>query len=100
MIERIVLLKLNPEAKDPATIREITAESMKVLPALPGVLRVHVGSAADERTGSSWDLSLVLRFEKLEDIPAFAAHPDHRTYVDGFLKPKIDAIAAFNFDLN
>jgi hypothetical protein len=35
----------------------------------------------------------------MEDIPPYAAHPEHRAYVDEFLRPKLESIAAYNFEV-
>lgn len=99
MIERIVLLRLTDEHASPQSLREVAERSMEVLPGLPGVLDCHVGLAADERTADDWHISLVLRFGSAEDIPPYAVHPDHRAYVDQFLRPKLESIAAFNFEV-
>jgi len=100
MIERIVLLKLESDHRSADAVRRIIDESRRVLPTLPGVVSAHVGRAADDRTESSWDVSLVVRFNTLKDIPPYAQHADHRTYVDDFLKPRVESIVAFNFELD
>ena len=99
MIERIVLLKLKEGLAGPETCEEVAEHSRRVLPNLPGVLEAHVGVAADDRTAETWDLSLVLRFESLDHIPPYAAHPDHRSYVDEYLRPIIDSLVAYNFEV-
>lgn len=99
MIERIVLLQLTEEYTSSKALDDVAEHSRHVLPGLPGVLDCHVGLAADERTASSWHISLLLRFESLDDIPPYAAHPDHRAYVDEFLRPKLASISAFNFEV-
>jgi hypothetical protein len=99
MIERIVLLKLNEEHTTEEALAEVLERSREVLPVLTGVVDCHVGLAADERTASEWHVSLVLRFESAEDIPPYIAHPDHRMYVDEFIRPRLASIAAFNFEM-
>jgi hypothetical protein len=99
MIERVVLLKLARDYASPETCQEVAEHSRRVLPALPGVLEAHVGVAADERTAASWDLSLVLRFASMDDLPPYAAHHDHRQYVDQYLKPKLESLTAYNFEV-
>lgn len=99
MIERIVLLKLKEDHANPNSVAEVADRSRAVLPPLPGVLDVRVGVAADERTSASWDISLVLHFATLEHLPPFAADPDHRAYVDEYLRPKLESITAFNFEV-
>jgi len=99
MIERIVLLQMNEEFASKEALREVAEHSREVLKALPGVLECHVGLASDERTAADWHLSLVLRFTSAGDIPPYAAHPDHRAYVDRYLRPKLASIVAFNFEM-
>ena len=99
MIERIVLLQLKDGQTSPEILVEVAERSREVLPKLPGVLDVRVGVPADERTAASWHVSLVLRFASAEDIPPYVAHPDHRAYVDEYLRPKIESIAAHNFEV-
>ncbi len=99
MIQRIVLLELKPDAADSEGRREVADHSRAVLTALPGVLSVAVGVAADETTASSWHLSLVLTFASADDLEPYRVHPDHRAYVDEYLRPRLAAIEAFNFEL-
>ena len=99
MIERIVLLQMKEELSSGEALEEVAQRSREVLPALPGVLACHVGLAADERTAAAWHIALVLRFASADDIPPYAAHPDHRAYVDDYLRPKLASIAAFNFEV-
>jgi hypothetical protein len=99
MIERIVLLKLSQDFATPHARHAVAEHSRQVLPRLPGVLEAHVGVAADDRTVATWDLSLVLRFDSIDDIPPYAAHPDHRAYVDQYLRPKLESLVAYNFEV-
>jgi hypothetical protein len=95
MIERIVLVKLEPGVD----ASEVAERSRQVLQGIPGVCDVHVGMAADAPSAEAWDISLVLRFESLEDLEPFRVHPDHRSYVDEYLKPRMRAIKAWNFEI-
>jgi len=97
MIERIVLLKLKRTYSTPQAVREIIDHSIEVLSALPGVRHVHAGEAADEPTSSDWDMSLVLHFDSVEDVEPYRVHPDHRSYVDQYLIPRIETIRAISF---
>jgi heme-degrading monooxygenase HmoA len=99
MIERIVLLKFEDAHTSDESLTKIAAHSNEVLQALPGVVACHVGRAADEATEGTWHMMLVVHFESLDDIPAYSAHPDHRTYVDDYLLPKLESIVAFNFEV-
>ena len=97
MIERIVLVKLTDEEVHRRS--EIADHSREVLRLIPGVEDVHVGRPADKPSADAWDLSQVLRFRSLNDVEAYRIHPDHRAYVDGYLKPRIAAIKAWNFEV-
>ena len=97
MIERIVLIKVDGSHGTQDSLQQIAEHSRKVLSVLPGVQSVHVGIAADQPTSDQWDLSLVLRFESMADLEPYRTHPDHRAYVDGYLKPRMTGIKAFNF---
>lgn len=98
-VERIVLLRMRAEFTTGEALAEVAQRSREVLPDLPGVLGCHVGLAADERTAADWHVALVVRFASVDDIPAYAAHPDHRAYVDDYLRPKLASIVAHNFDV-
>ena len=97
MIQRIVLLKLEGSFTTAETRAEIAAYSRRVLLALPQVVAVNVGTPADEASAGSWDISLVLHFASTDDLEPFREHPDHRAYVDDYLKPKLTCIKAWNF---
>ncbi|MBN2497618.1 MAG: Dabb family protein [Deltaproteobacteria bacterium] len=99
MIARIVLLKLKPEFGGAEALKEIVAESQASLSSLPGVVSAEVGWPADARAASDWDLTFLLRFETIADVEPYRHHPDHRAFVDGYLKPKLSAIKAWNFVL-
>ena len=99
MIQRIVLLELTPDASGEESRREVAAHSRTVLAALPGVLSVTVGVAVSDAAAPRWDLSLVLTFASTDDLEPYRVHPDHRAYVDEYLRPRLAAIEAFNFEL-
>jgi len=97
MIERIVLVKLTDRA---VPNRQAIADySREVLKRIPGVKDVHVGQPADGPSAAAWDLALVLHFESANDLDPYRLHPDHRAYVDNYLKPRMDAIKAWNFEV-
>ncbi|TNF33866.1 MAG: Dabb family protein [Deltaproteobacteria bacterium] len=99
MIQRVVLIKLNDdEANDDGRAR-VANHARRVLPLLPGVLAVSVGTPADAGAAGSWDISIVVRFAKLSDFPRYRDDPDHRAFVDQFLVPRTSVIKAWNFDI-
>ena len=99
MIQRIVLLKLTDEMATDEGRREVAEHSRVVLESLPGVESVAAAVAADPATAGAFDISLVLGFRSVDELEPFRVHPDHRAYVDEYLRPKLTAIKAFNFEL-
>lgn len=97
MIERIVLFKLKDEYCNDAARDEIAARTRIDIGALKDVRSVSVGVPADEATKKSWDLSLIVRFDTLEDVEAYKVDPAHRAYVDDYMHDRIELIKAWNF---
>ncbi|MCZ6806479.1 MAG: Dabb family protein [Deltaproteobacteria bacterium] len=93
MIERIVLFKLKGEYCNDRARAEIAERTRKDLGALKNVRSISVGRDAEK----SWDLSLVVRFDTLEDVDAYIADPEHRAYVDDYMHERIELIKAWNF---
>jgi len=60
---------------------------------------VTVGIPADEASERSWDVSIVVRFRSVDDVEPYREHPEHRAYVDEFLRPRMVVIKAWNFDV-
>ena len=98
MIERHVYLKLNDEHSTDAGRAEVVQRS-RGLSEIPGVTDVTLGVPADEGSRTAWDVVIVLRFESLEAIEPYKALPDHRSFVDDFLKPRLAVIKAWNFEV-
>ncbi len=98
MITRIVLLKLAEPVRTPDGRHDVAAHSRVVLERLPGVTGVEVATAADDATADSWDVALTIRFGSLDHVEPYRVHPDHRTYVDEYLRPRCAELAAFNFE--
>jgi Stress responsive A/B Barrel Domain len=98
MIERVHLLKLKAEHATPRDRREVIDHALAVLPAVPGVLGVTAGVAADEEARKSWDIFLIVRFASLADVEPYRIHPEHRQFVDHFLAPRVEVKKGWNFD--
>lgn len=98
MIERIVLLKLKPEFLTEA--KAIGLHTEAVLRTLDQVRDLALAPAADARTAGAWDIMIRLKFDDLDAVDAYLPDPMHRALVDGFLKPRVDKIRAFNFGLD
>jgi hypothetical protein len=99
MIERTVLVKLKEPFTGEVERREIASYSRDALAIVPGVTGVSVAVAADEKSSTSWDLAIAVRFDALEDVPAYGAHPAHRAYVDDYLRPRMETLKAWNFEV-
>lgn len=96
MIQRVVLLKLDPAyAAEAVTVAD---HSREVLADVPGVRDLRVVIAADERTQKDWHVCLLVRFDDLEAVETYRAHHVHRKYVDVYLRPMLAGIRAYNFE--
>ena len=98
MIGRYVFIRLKPEFRGSA-LPETVRHSRRVLEALPHVNQVHVGIAADAHAQKGWDMSLALTFENLAAVEAYRSDPAHRSYVDAFLRPRVEVLKAWNFNI-
>lgn len=99
MIDRYVFVKLTEAHAEPAARAEIADHTRRVLAAIPGIIRVTVGTPADEAAVKSWDLSIVVRLRDLDDVEAYRVHPEHRVFVDDYLAPRMQVIKAWNFEV-
>lgn len=98
MIERFVMLKLTAEHANPEGRVAVAQSAREVLPGVPGIRSVKTGLPADEKTTGSWDVALLVRFERIEDVAPYIAHPVHRAWVDDYLKPRLECIKTWNFE--
>lgn len=99
MIQRIVLFKLKDEYCNDAAREEFAARTRTDLEALPQVHSVEVGVPADEASEASWDISISVRFDSMDDVQAYIVDPAHRAYVDGYAMPRIEVRKAWNFHI-
>ncbi len=97
MIERTVLIRLKPEIRSEALT--VATHTQEVLGEAVGVLGVHTAVAADPRTEQLWDVMISLRFESLEAVDRYRADPRHRKYLEVYLRPLLESIRAFNWQL-
>ncbi|MFT5430671.1 MAG: hypothetical protein ACI9OJ_001347 [Myxococcota bacterium] len=97
MIERIVLVKLKDEFATVAGRTEFAEESRRILPTIPGVISADAGIPADAAAAASWDISLLIRFNAIEDVPAYIVDPIHKHYVETILSPRAECKKAWNF---
>ena len=100
-IDRIVLLSLDAPYANPAGRAEVAAEARRVLPKVPGVVDVRIGVADDPQPGAekanSWDVSMLIRIESADALPAYQADAPHRAFVDEFLRARVEFRKAWNF---
>lgn len=99
MIQRVVFIKLKREYANDADRAAIVAETRAVLPQAHGVRRLEVGVAADARSKREWDIGLVLQLDSLEEVERYRVDRVHRAYVDVFLKPMVESIRVWNYEL-
>ena len=92
-----MLFKLKSEYCNDAARAEIAERTRTDLGALKSVRSISVGVPADEPAEKSWDLSLVVRFDTLEDVDAYVVDPVHRAYVDDYMRERIELLKAWNF---
>jgi hypothetical protein len=97
MIERIVLYKLKDEYCNHSSRAEIAERTRVELGALQSVRAVSVGVPADEASEASWDISVVVRFDTMDDLRNYMVDPAHRAYVDDYASPRIAVRKAWNF---
>ncbi len=78
MVKHIVLFKLKddvPTAEKLAIMNNFK-EAIEALPAKISVIRnIEVG--LNMNPGETWDIALYSEFDSLEDMKAYATHPDH-----------------------
>ena len=96
MVIRIIMIKLTDEFATEEWREAIARSAQENLPKVPGVQALHLAMPADEKTLGSWDLSAQIHFARIEDVGPYIQHPDHRSWVDGYLKPKTAALKAWN----
>lgn len=78
MVKHIVLFKLKDEVSAERRLAAARAfkEAIEALPArIPVIRQVEVG--LNINPGETWSIALYSEFDTLEDVKAYAAHPDH-----------------------
>lgn len=99
MIQRVVCVKLKDDYRSDEDRVRVADETRRVLPGAAGVRDLVVGVPADERSRREWDLCILVRFDRLEDVEVYRADRVHRAYVDVFLKPILERIRVWNFEV-
>lgn len=98
MIQRHVYLRLAHTHSGANSVSEVAQRSRK-LAEIPEVKRVQIGMPVDDVSCTAWELCLILDFDSMADIEAYIEHPLHRAYVDEYLKPRLQVIKAWNFEV-
>lgn len=78
MVKHIVLFKLKDEASADKKLEVMHAfkQAIEALPAKISVIRkVEVG--LNINPGETWSIALYSEFDTLDDVKAYATHPDH-----------------------
>lgn len=78
MVKHIVLFKLKDEAPADKKLEAMNAfkSAIEALPAKISVIRkVEVG--LNMNPGETWNIALYSEFDSLDDVKAYAVHPDH-----------------------
>jgi stress responsive alpha/beta barrel protein len=99
MVDRYIFLKLLPEHATAAGRAAVAAHTRATLARIPEVAAVIAGTPADDAAVKSWDVSIVVRFHRIEDVAGYLSHPIHTEFVASYLEPKLQVIKAWNFDV-
>ena len=94
---RHVYIKLNDAHQTDAAKREVVDRSQQVLPGIASVQSLSVLVPADDSSRAAWDICLTLIFDSMDAFESYRTDPDHRAYVDEFLKPRMAVLKAWNF---
>lgn len=98
MIERVVLIKLEPEYATDEERARIAEATLSTLPDAEGVRALRVCTAADGRTRRDWDICIEVVLDDLDAVERYRVDPVHRAYADVFLRPMQAKIRVYNFE--
>lgn len=79
MVKHIVLFKLKEEvpAAEKLAVMNRFKEAIEALSAkIPFIRRIEVG--LNINPGETWNIALYSEFDTLDDVKAYAVHPDHQ----------------------
>lgn len=97
MVERYIFIRLKPEhARDRALV---VTEARQALAQVPRLVAFSVGTPADDHAAAAWDVSIRMRFESIYDVEPCRVHPAYRRFADELLKPRLDVVKAWSFDV-
>lgn len=97
MIEHIVLFRWKPEATE-----EQVAAGMDGLRGLkgsiPGIAALACGADFSGRA-QGYTHALVIRFSDRASFDAYGPHPAHRAVIETYLKPILEGVIDFDFEV-
>ncbi len=99
MIHRVVVIRLKPQYREAASLEQIVEHSRELLATIPLIRDLRVAGSADGRTQREWDLTILTTFDSLQDIDTFRTERTHRAYADVYLRPMMETIRVWHFDL-
>lgn len=94
MVERIMLFKL----VDSSTRDEVAAFTLKALGALRKLEELSVGLPADEASGASWDLSVVMGFANQDELSVSLESPAFRDFMGHAMQGRVEVVKAWSFE--
>ena len=99
MIRRVVVIKLKDAWSNPDDRAAAARHTHEVLEPIDEVRTIEVSLPADPRSLAAWDLCLTLTFDDLDAAERYREDRRHRAYVDVFLRPMLEVIKVWNFDI-
>ena len=97
MIRRFVFFRFAEAYRGAEHMAEALRRTHRVLREVPGVSSYEIGTPADPQAMAAWDMSITVTFADLPSVKAYIVHPLHRSYVDDFIKPRLEVLKAWNF---
>lgn len=99
MVHHIVMWKFKPEIEEerkPELKRAMKENLSALVGKVPGLLTVEF--VESPLASSTHDVALVTTLEKAEDIAVYAAHPDHVTVADTYVRPFVTERACLDYE--
>ncbi len=84
------------EADKPVLMAAMEKELNALVGKVPGLLTVEF--VKKPATSSTHDIALVTTLEKLEDIKAYAVHPEHVKVADNYVRPYVCNRACLDYE--
>ena len=97
MIEHIVLFRWTPEATD-EQVAGALAGLRGLKGQIPGITALACGADFSGRA-QGYTHALVIRFADRAAFDAYGPHPAHRAVIEIYLKPILQAVIDFDFEV-